>query len=72
MQGIDWGAFRSVLTILAGYGLQTEADAGATPGPLARIRPAVAIANVTDAADGPRLRHRLLASPASPSRKAQR
>ncbi|MDQ6696542.1 MAG: acetyl-CoA hydrolase, partial [Actinomycetota bacterium] len=66
MHGIDWSAFRRVRTVLAGYGLRTEVDAGhvdylpvrmgATPALLAHERPAVAIANVADSADGPRLR----------------
>lgn len=66
MEGIDWAAFRRVRTILAGYGLRSEVDAGyveylplrmgATPALLARERPAVAIANVAGSADGLRLR----------------
>jgi len=66
MPGIDWLAFRSVRTVLAGYGLRTEVDAGhvdylpvrmgATPALLACERPAVAIAHVADAAGRPGLR----------------
>lgn len=66
MAGVDWGAFRSVRTILAGYGLRSEVDSGgvdyiplrmgATPALLARERPAVVIANVAHSGAGPKLR----------------